>query len=57
MVKKMNDKLEDMEKAAVADIYDNSNLYAAPPPGLYGRQTSAGSRMDPQGIYGSVSSR
>lgn len=57
MVKRMNDKLEEMEKAATADIYDNSNLYAAPPPGIYGRQASAGSRMDGQGIYGSVSSR
>ncbi|XP_067943590.1 chitin synthase chs-2-like [Watersipora subatra] len=53
MVKKMNDKLEEMEKVAAADIYDNQALYAAPPSDIYGRKSS----QTYGGIYGSVSNR
>ena len=54
MVKKINDKLEEMEKAAVADVYDNQALYAAPPSDIYGRKSPS---VHGGGSYGTVTSR
>ena len=54
MVKKINDKLEEMERAAAADVYDNQALYAAPPSDIYGRKSPS---VHGGGIYGSVTSR
>lgn len=57
LVKNMNDKLEEMEKAAVAEIYDKQGLYAAPPSDIYGKRSASSVHGGGgAGIYGSVRS-
>lgn len=49
MVKKMNDKLEEMEKAAALDVYDNQQIYGAVQPEIYAKRSSV---HGGGGIYG-----